>query len=188
MLHNAAATLIGLNELFDLGIGRNQLDQMSQVLGSDVAFAMAAIWGSSSAVVTGFGERIEPTPLAGPIDLVLILPPFGCPTGPVYMSFDQIHGGDQSHQADLVAVQKISQMYPLPPDAPFNDLAEPARRVQPGLALAQDDVRELLGMPVHVTGSGAAMYVVAPDAEAAGEIAGKIVEATDLPAIATRTL
>ena len=86
---NAAAMLVALNQLFRLGLDKNQLLQSSQQLGSDVRFFTSALNGQPSAIVSGTGETVEEAPLRSELHLVLILPPLRCPTAQVYEAFDR---------------------------------------------------------------------------------------------------
>ncbi|MEX0653170.1 MAG: 4-(cytidine 5'-diphospho)-2-C-methyl-D-erythritol kinase [Phycisphaeraceae bacterium] len=183
---DAAGVLVGLNRLFDLKLPVSELMVLARQLGADVVFLVAALEGSPSAIVTGTGETIEPAAPAGPVDLVLVLPPFGCPTGAVYEAFDRDHAGDA--RLRVAAVRSLAGQHPLPADGPFNDLAEPAQQVQPRLAEAVARLDEALGMPVHVTGSGAAMFVVARSPDHARALATTATQATGLATVATRTL
>lgn len=176
---NAAAMTGALNELFDLGMGRGDLVELSRRLGSDIAFFAS---GASGALVTGLGEHIEPLPPRR-LHLVLILPPLHCPTAAVYRAFDH-----DEHALDEARVRALTGLDPLPPDALFNDLAEPAMTVEPKLAGVRRRVGHLLEQPVHVTGSGAALFLVAPDHPSAEAWADRIRGETTLPALAAQTL
>ena len=181
---NAAATLVGIDRLFNLRTDPAKLLELAQTLGSDVGFLSG---NTSSAIVTGLGETVEPSPLPQPIDLVLIFPSFGCPTGDVYRAFDQLHGPFQNGhpQADERRVRAIAKQSPLPPDAPFNDLAEPACIVRPELRRIITQLRDALHLPAHVTGSGSTLFVIAPDATTAQALARTAADTTGLPAVAT---
>jgi len=176
---DAAAMMRGLNELFNLNLTTDTLVELSRQLGSDVAFFAS---GAAHALVTGFGETIEPLP-PRVIDLVLILPPLHCPTGPVYRAFDALG------RAELRAarVRVLAGLDPLPEDALFNDLAPAAMAVEPRLAEAGRRAADVLQTPVHVTGSGAAMFALAPGPDAATDMARRLREHADVPALATQT-
>ena len=183
---NAAAVLLAVNDLFSLGLSLQDLTEHSRRLGSDVAFLLASMRGSPSALVTGLGEQIEPSPLIDPIHLVLILPPFGCPTGAVYRAFDE-----QIGTAATLREQRVRELAAGPHldgTALFNDLAGPAGSVTPALRQTMAILTQTLKLSVHVTGSGAAMFAVAPTAEEAGRIADRITRETGLPTVSTRTL
>jgi 4-diphosphocytidyl-2-C-methyl-D-erythritol kinase len=202
---NAAATIVALDRAFNLHTPHDKLIALASTLGSDVGFLVAALLGSPSALVTGLGEHVEPLPMNSrkPIYLVLVLPPFGCPTGPVYQAFDGAlrstpapgsHApGSQtagSHPAavDEPRVRALAQQSPLPAAGPFNDLQEPAFLVRPALRELHHDLQSKLNQPIHVTGSGSTLYLIAPSAMTSKALARRITALTKLPAIATRTL
>jgi 4-diphosphocytidyl-2C-methyl-D-erythritol kinase len=134
---------------------------MAGQLGSDPAFFL----GPASAIVSGLGDVIELAALDQPIHLVLMLPPLHCNTGAVYRTFDAL-----SPNASLREVG--------PGIDPFNDLAEPACEVEPRLRAVRARCQQLLERPVHVTGSGAAMFALAASADEAQALAARI---TDIP-------
>lgn len=78
---DAAATLVGLDRLWGTSLGDERLLALAAGLGSDVAFFVRGGLQRGR----GRGERLEPlTPSPRPLDLVLVLPGFACPTGQVY--------------------------------------------------------------------------------------------------------
>jgi len=183
---DAGAMLVGLKRLFQLDVADEELIELSRSLGSDVAFATGAALGQTSAIVSGVGEVLEPAPLQAVIPLVLIFPPLSCPTGAVYRAFDALSAGSNP-QVDLGRVRALLANQPPAQDAPFNDLAAPACAVEPRLAEARERVGAQLKLPVHITGSGATLFVIAPTAQTAEVLARKTAALTGLPAVATRT-
>ncbi len=180
---DAGAMLRAVNELFELHLTDNDLVALASELGSDVAFAVSP---HRAALVTGLGQQIEPVTTSSGlgINLILILPPLRCPTGAVYRSFDEMGGAT----LDEARVRALMQSSHLANDQPFNDLAAAAMRVEPKLAEAQARVSAVVDGPVHVTGSGSAMFVLADSAEQARRLAAAIVQKTGLPAVAARAL
>lgn len=77
---NAAATIKGLNQLWNLGLSLEQMAQIGAEIGSDVPFC---IYGGT-ALATGRGEMISPLPAPPPFWVVLAKPPIGVSTGSVY--------------------------------------------------------------------------------------------------------
>lgn len=77
---DAAATLAGLDRLWDLRTPSGHLDALAGAIGSDVAFFRHA----PAAVCRGRGERVEPLPVKGPLHFVLVCPPVGMSTADVY--------------------------------------------------------------------------------------------------------
>jgi 4-diphosphocytidyl-2-C-methyl-D-erythritol kinase len=79
---NAAATLIGVNQLFELGLSNEELMDTGKEIGADVPFF---IFGKS-ARATGIGEILEPMEIEPPLWLLLITPDFPISTAWAYGS------------------------------------------------------------------------------------------------------
>ncbi len=86
---DAAATLKGLNQLWSLGLGLDELAALGAEIGSDVPFC---IYGGT-ALATGRGERIQPIASPPPCWVILAKPPIGVSTADTYrkLSFDSIN-------------------------------------------------------------------------------------------------
>lgn len=189
---NAAATLVGLNRLFSLGLGDADLIRLGQQLGSDVSFLIGAILGRPSALVTGLGEQLEPLPDHRPIHLLLIFPTgLACPTGQVYAAFDQLNRSQPPTGPDVDRVRQVASLAlqsNLPADAPFNDLQQPAFAVQPRLEKIHKQLEEQLHRPVHVTGSGSTLFVITDSADTCQSMASQASSLDGVVAVATQTL
>ena len=170
---DAAAMLRACIALFDLKLSRDELAEMSAKLGSDIAFFLDADDSGSileaprSAIVTGFGERIERLP---PIaaEILLLIPPFGCPTGAVYQSYDRSPRPLEERRVRLLATEAAKRKTVSSGEL-FNDLAAPACIVTPRLGDVYVRLRREVSVPVHVTGSGSTMFAL--DANASAEAA-----------------
>ena len=77
---DAAATLVALDRIWDLGTPADRLDAMAGEIGSDVAFFLHA----PAAICRGRGERVEPVAVGKPLHFVLVAPEFGLSTAEVY--------------------------------------------------------------------------------------------------------
>ena len=132
-------------------------------------------------------ETIEMLPPADPCPLLLLLPPFGCPTGAVYDAFDQTLAGS-AHDPDYARVRALTQLPLHPQSKLFNDLADPACRVGPKLRRVLDAAMKT-GHRAHVTGSGAALFILADttDASTLAEQRRAIENATACAVILTYT-
>lgn len=199
---DAAATLLGLRDLFNLDWPIERLIQLGSRLGSDVAFFLDdAIAGERTtlspiqaaaprpALVSGLGNQIERVPsLSWPI--LLVFPPFGCPTGPVYKAYDRrpvpLRGDEIKHLVSSAPRTGVDA------NQLFNDLAEPACFVEPRLREAMQKLRDLSRRPVHVTGSGSTLFILgvsSDDQPAIAALAERIpIEYPDLAALATRLI
>jgi len=80
---DAAAALVGLNEIWKLGLTREELVAIAATIGSDVAFFLTP--DMSAAWCTGRGEVVAPEePPARGFHFVLVCPPVGLGTAGVY--------------------------------------------------------------------------------------------------------
>lgn len=205
---DAAGMIVALDRLFDLGLGPQDHHELAAALGSDVHFALAALAGAdsggtcggggisggggggggTSAIVSGSGDRVEPAPQseAWPIDLVLVLPPFGCPTGPVYAAFDRLTRSKPP--IDLDGLRELARGFTPSTGELFNDLTDAAVAVQPRLESLLGELRQVSPLPVHVTGSGAACFMVADSAAQAQHLAETLAAKLGVVALATRTI
>src|SRR5262249_27127024 len=120
---DAAAALLATNEAFGLALSLERLSTLSRELGSDVAYFLDDRSPPRPAVVEGLGDRIRRlAPAAG--ELLLLIPPFGCPTGEVYRAFD----AQPAHPLRDQDIRDLASE-PLRPAALFNDLTPAAAKV-----------------------------------------------------------
>jgi len=81
---NAAATLIGMNRLFQLGLTLNELAALGAELGSDVPFFLCG----GTALARGRGENIQPLPGVPPVWVLLINPGIHVSSGWAYKNLN----------------------------------------------------------------------------------------------------
>lgn len=173
---DAAATLRLLRDLWSIRAEDAQLAALAAELGSDVPLFL----GSPLAVLRGRGERVEPLDLALRGFATLVLPPLHCATAAVYAALPppeqrQPRPGVEfllAHLRNARADHRLS-VEELSPRL-YNDLTEPALRVEPRLHTLLTQVEELAARPVHMTGSGAALFTLHDERPAAAELAAKL--------------
>lgn len=78
---DAAATLIALNHIWNLGWSRTQLCELAATLGSDIPFFVS---GHRAAICRGRGELIEPVEIPAGLHCVITRPDGGLSTAEVY--------------------------------------------------------------------------------------------------------
>ena len=83
---DAAATLVGLNELWHLGLGRAELFELGAELGSDVPFTLHGL----TALGTGRGEKLLPVLSRNSFHWVLALAKGGLSTPAVFRELDRL--------------------------------------------------------------------------------------------------
>ncbi|MEO1716298.1 MAG: hypothetical protein AAFR76_04230 [Planctomycetota bacterium] len=166
---DAAATLIAANRAHSLGLPLEQLAEIGAGLGSDVPYFIdehvANGHPPAPALVTGLGDSIErvATP---PVAVVLCVPEFGCDTAEVYRAFD-----DTPVTLDEAAVAKLAASGDARSAELFNDLFEPARRVEPELGRRWREIGRASKRTVHLSGSGSTMFIIADDDAHAASLA-----------------
>lgn len=161
---DAAATLIGLNELWGLGRGQQELMEIGASLGSDVPFMIRG----GTALLEGRGERV--TPLSGfpTAFFVLLWPHFSLSTDQVYR---QVTPGPGGRSSELLAQLPTGKWHPT-----GNDLAQAALAVAPDLGRWMAELTGRLGREPQLTGSGSAMFWLADSQQDAEQLAARAPE------------
>lgn len=161
---DAAATLMGLNELFGAGFDTPTLSAMASELGSDIPFFVYR----SAAVCKGRGEIVEPVAFAHPLPLLLLKPSFGVPTPWAYKQWRDSH--------ELPGIPYGAQVFPW--GRLVNDLERPVFEKYIFLALlkrwllAQEEVAGAL-----MSGSGSTTLAVLRDGSVAAVLRDKALAA-----------
>lgn len=157
---DAAATLVGLNELGQLKLSQAELHKLALTLGSDVPYFLSGglCWGR------GRGEILERiTPVFDDFTFLLLQPDFSLSTEAVYREFD------------LMVEQGIGP----PPIQIFefhygNDLEAAALRLCPEMSEYRRLLAELEPQMLGLSGSGPTYYAAWEDAAAAAQAARKL--------------
>ena len=152
---DAAATLLALRQLWNVSISDPEIFKLAAQIGSDVPFF---IHGQSS-ICRGRGELIESLPLHRLLFAVLIIPPYGTSTKDVYQAFDI-----QSEPPDTAAIAWAELAHANAMDisaAIRNDLERSAFVVTPALSGLRDEIKTIARHPVHLSGSGSTLFILA---------------------------
>ncbi len=179
---DGAAALMGINELFGLGLSTGELVGLSATLGSDVAFFIDDAGRHSPAparpaIVAGFGHLIERAEFVS-ARVLLVLPAFGTPTGPVYRAYDAAPPHHRAlRDAQVRGLAAGARSGGIDSANLFNDLEAPACVVEPRLGELLGRLRTA-GVGVHMSGSGSTLFVLDPTREqidAVGRVAPEAV-------------
>ena len=155
---DAAATLIGLNALFDARLTAAELGRLGAQVGSDVPFFLA---GGSLSLCTGRGEQVEPiSSRARPI-VVLVVPPFGCSTAAVYAEYDR-HPPESAPDAEGM-LSALGGPVAGWRGGLYNALENAACRIEPRLRELRAALEGLGPLGVVMTGSGSGMVCLCRD-------------------------
>ncbi|MFN8034393.1 MAG: 4-(cytidine 5'-diphospho)-2-C-methyl-D-erythritol kinase [Acidimicrobiia bacterium] len=148
---DAAGVLRTLGRAY--GVPDVRLVELAGHLGSDVPACLAG----GSVRMRGRGERLEPVELAGILRVVVVVPPFGCPTPAVYRAWDEL-GGPRTGRV-VPAPLPVAGLL----DELRNDLEPAAEHVEPRLRAFREDVEAIAGRPVLMAGSGSAYAICVDD-------------------------
>ncbi len=165
---DAAATLAGLNRLWQLNLAAPELMALAAELGSDVPFFLA---GSPAAWCTGRGEKVEPLALGKTLWLVLVCPEVGLATAEVYRRVivpKVPHTGDAIRRAvedgDVTAIGR--QLH--------NRLEPAARQLCPDLADLRRRLEQTGPAGQLMSGSGSSHFALCRSRREAQRIAREL--------------
>jgi 4-diphosphocytidyl-2-C-methyl-D-erythritol kinase len=148
---DAAATLCGLNRVWNLGLSSRDLHECAAALGSDVNFFLDS---PRLAVCRGRGEAIEPCNLAGRIHFVAAQPERGLSTAEVFRRWTPAGAGN-APDALLEAARSGGALPEL-----YNALQPPAESLYPELKALCDALSRAAGSQALMTGSGSVCFAV----------------------------
>jgi 4-diphosphocytidyl-2-C-methyl-D-erythritol kinase len=177
---DAAAVLAGLDQLWRLATPAGRLAQLAATLGSDVPLFL----GPPAARMTGRGEKLQPLAVHG-FAAVLHMPDFACATADVYRALDSLPDpptGAPRAARPMATREAIDLAANLPSawrSRLTNDLTAAAEIVNPQLRGTLDRLRDCTGQPVHMTGSGSAMFILCDEVAEAQAVARRL--PPDLP-------
>jgi len=168
---DAAAALVGLDALWGLGLGRDELLELGSELGADVPFALTG----GTAIGTGRGDRLSPALAKGPFHWVIALSEPGLSTPAVYRALDEHrerHAADLPPTAaphvDAAVLQALRSGDPVAlAEALHNDLQVAALHLRPELAGLLELGERNGALAGIVSGSGPTIAFLAADLDGA---------------------
>jgi 4-diphosphocytidyl-2-C-methyl-D-erythritol kinase len=167
---DAAATLVGLNQLWNLGASGETLDRVAATIGSDVAFFRHG----PCAVCRGRGEIVEPWPIFEPLHFVLICPPVGVSTADVYRNL--VPPARPRSVGEILEALEAGDLGSLGRSL-FNRLQPVAESLEPSLGAIRGALTMLAGPSLDgslMSGSGSAYFGLASDRGAAEDAARRL--------------
>jgi len=167
---NAAAVLLGVSRLYELAWPRDFLQNLGSRLGSDVPFFLT----DGLAVARGRGELLTPLPAWTPGWLVVANPGIPISTAWAY----QEASSKLTEWQGRVTLPTLTAGGRLgwPPVWAFNRLEEVVLPHRPELLALKALLQDGGGLPVLMSGSGASVFAVVPDAAAAERLAERVRE------------
>ena len=179
---DAAATLVGLNGMWGLGLSHDQLRSMAATLGSDVPFLIQG----GTAMATGRGERIRPLPPTPLPWFVLAFPETSRPdkTRLMYESITGEHFTRGGLTRKLEARIRIGG--DVPPQLLFSAFDTVARSAYPDVERCWSDMYAAGAREIHVCGSGPTLYAAIDRKEIATTVQLVMERIKGWPAVTTR--
>jgi 4-diphosphocytidyl-2-C-methyl-D-erythritol kinase len=171
---NAAAALLGMNEIFGSPLPIGALANIAESLGSDIPFFLQ----NKPALATGRGEKIQPLenfPALNGKAFLLIHPGFGISTPWAYQNlarFPEALNGKAGRAKDLISKLQGND-WPGIADAFYNSLEAPALEKFPILQLFQELLRANGALAALMSGSGSTTFAICENISAAGSLAEK---------------
>lgn len=152
---DAAATLIGLNQLWEIGLTTQELCEIAKELGSDVPSCVM----QHSLIMKSYGEVFEPAPNLPEFFIILANPLIACPTPQIYKNYDlqeiqnflDFEYYDCGNFADSITMLEVCR----------NDLEKTAISLFPEIGELLASLAQLKGQKlVRMSGSGASCFAV----------------------------
>ncbi|MBL1430475.1 MAG: 4-(cytidine 5'-diphospho)-2-C-methyl-D-erythritol kinase [Robiginitomaculum sp.] len=148
---DAAATLRGLNLLWNGGLSPKELAAVGSKLGSDIPVCVLGSSGEQNCIrMRGRGEVLQPMKGDPPFDALLVNPLIAVSTAEVFGKFDQLDAPEKTG--------KYSK---------HNDLTAAAIELEPVIEQVLDVLGELSSYQAQMCGSGASCFVKFADRQAA---------------------
>ena len=166
---DAAAVLLGLNDLWKLRLTRAELAEVGAQVGSDVP---ALVLGGP-VLMEGRGERVRPLACAFRLNLVVVRPDAFSSTKEVYAACVP-RVPDETSATDEMCAALAAGDFGRIVDGLHNDLQEPAVRLHPEVGAALGALRDAGAAGVLMSGSGSCVFGLVPDEAEATRLAAEM--------------
>jgi len=147
---DAAATLVGLNRLFKLGLPEARLEKLALSLGADVPFFVRAL----PARARGIGERLSLVSGLPPFWLVILYPGFPVSTARVYQSLGATLTKSKVNTSIATSLKSPDTI----PSLLHNDLETVALKMHPRIGLLKNKLLRVGAAGGLMSGSGSAVF------------------------------
>jgi 4-diphosphocytidyl-2-C-methyl-D-erythritol kinase len=163
---DAAAVIKGLDRLWSLGLGRDQMLRLAAQLGSDVPFFIQG----GTALCTGRGEIVQPLRQTGELTFAMNLPQLVVSTRDIYRTLKSFLTKNVRNVRVFIETLEAGDPRLWGPEM-FNRLEGPAFSLHPELAASRERLAGLRFAGVRMSGSGAALFGVAASGREAEALA-----------------
>jgi len=150
---DAAAVIMGLNDLFDLKMTIQEMKDVAVKHGADIPFCIEG----GAAVARGIGEELEIIPSLENVWIVLVKPPIGVSTQSVYKSLvvDEIENHPETNNL-IEAMHKNDYRYVA--NNMYNVLEEITSRRYSIIGRIESKMREYGALGTMMSGSGPTVF------------------------------
>lgn len=160
---DAAATLLGLNMLWDLRLNEKELMQLALSCGADVPFCLHG----GAARVGGIGEKLQPFSSAHTHPLVIVQPCRGLSTPSVFSAFDALQHPPSNPDCGQVVRALAHGDAKALATSMGNVLEAAAVPARPEISACAQALEHFGALSAQMTGSGSAVIALFADAAAA---------------------
>ncbi|QDT34781.1 4-(cytidine 5'-diphospho)-2-C-methyl-D-erythritol kinase [Thalassoglobus polymorphus] len=167
---DAAATLVALNQLWELNLSQEKLHQLAASLGSDLNFFLDS---NVAAICTGRGEIVTPVRVKRPLHFVIVKPQSGLSTADVFKHWTAHSSPETPHHDEIVQALEsggLSQISWLVTNSLQGSARNLSREIEKSLELLDQHDIVVSGM----TGSGSACFGLCRSRKSANRVARKI--------------
>ena len=163
---DAAAALVGMNQLFSLGITQEELIRHGLTLGADIPFCIMR----GTALSEGIGEILTPLPSIPPCWFLIVKPSFSMSTKFVY---EHLHLDEQTIHPDIDGMIKAINQGNLTgiTDRMGNVLEQVTEKHYPAIVQIKKDMKRLGALNALMSGSGPTVFGIFTSREMAGKAA-----------------
>jgi 4-diphosphocytidyl-2-C-methyl-D-erythritol kinase len=170
---DAAATLVALNELWQMGLAADKLSDIATTLGADVPFSLQG----GLALGHGRGDVLTPLTRGQPLHLVVVTSALSLSTPLVYKKVDELRSEGEVRLAALTD-QELARVTGEDVESlagvVSNDLQSAAFALAPQIHKAVDALNEAGALASLVSGSGPTVFGVCVDAAQAKSVASEL--------------
>lgn len=160
---DAAAVLVGLNELFGVGLGIEELRDIGLKIGADVPFCVSG----GTAVGEGIGGCLTELPAPPDHCLVLLKPERSVGTARIYKAYDSLKNGTSNASvAPILEALRKRDLGALGVSL-CNDLAAVTKNFVPEVAEYEKELLKQGALGASMSGTGTAVYGLFEDMETA---------------------
>lgn len=169
---DAATALRALDTIYEMRLEDPVALRILASVGSDTAF----FWRGGAAVCTGRGEIVRPVDLPWPGSFVILLPRHTVSTPQVYAALSDSspsYDAPRDVNALIDACRNGAGLEDLE-SLIYNRLSDPAFEVCPDLLQVRAEAETITGRRAHLTGSGAAFFMLCESREEAEHLAAML--------------